>query len=348
MKALRLHGIGDLRYEDVPDPKPAKGQVLLKIKACGICGSDIPRVLIKGTYHFPTIPGHEFSGQIVETGEGVDKALIGKKAAVFPLLPCGECGPCKIGGYEMCEHYNYFGSRCDGGFAEYIAVPVWNLVMVPESVDYEVAAMCEPCSVAVHALRNGGIEIGDNVAIFGSGPIGMMLAQWSMAWGADKVFLIDNDDRKVAFAKKIGFENVFNTKDGSPSDWIKDNTNGKGADLCIEGAGVSPTLEAAAFSARPLGRLVCMGNPAGDMKLSQNGYWQIMRKQLRLFGTWNSGYAPLPKNDWQLSIRSMETGKLNLKQLITHRVGLSDGIKPFKMMKERSEFFEKVMFLIDK
>ena len=171
MKACVLKGIGNLIYEDVPTPKPGKGEVLLKIKASGICGSDIGRVFVKGTYRFPTIPGHEFSGQIVEIGEGVDETLIGKKASVFPLLPCRKCEMCEIGEYASCRNYNYFGSRCDGGFAEYIAVPVWNLVIPEGDLSYEEMAMAESAAVSLHALSRAGVELGDTIAIFGAGAI---------------------------------------------------------------------------------------------------------------------------------------------------------------------------------
>ena len=347
MKALNLHGIGDLRYEEVATPSPKKGEVLVKIMASGICGSDISRVLQKGTYHFPTIPGHEFAGVIVELGEGVDSSYLNKKAAIFPMLPCGKCQACQIGEYAQCADYNYFGSRCDGGFAEYLAVPVWNLVMVPDSLSLEEAAMAEPASVAIHALRQASIEMGDNVAIFGAGPIGLMLGQWAKAWGADKVMLVDIDEGKIEFAKKQGFKYVYNSMEGDASKWIKEITGGRGADVAVEGAGVSATLEQCLFSARPFGRIVAMGNPAGEMKLSQKGYWELLRKQLTISGTWNSSFVSLPKNDWELAIRSMETGKINVKPFITHRVKLEEGIKPFEMIKERKEFSNKVMFIMD-
>ena len=149
MKAGVLHQIGDLRYEDVKDPQPNKGEVLLKIRAAGICGSDIGRVYKKGTYHFPTIPGHEFAGEVVDLGKGVDKSYMHRKAAVFPLLPCRECDMCEIGEYASCRNYNYFGSRCDGGFAEYIAVPVWNLVVSEKDISFEEMAMAEPAACPV-------------------------------------------------------------------------------------------------------------------------------------------------------------------------------------------------------
>ena len=347
MKALNLYAPGDLRYEDVTTPVPKRGEVLVKIKASGICGSDISRVLEKGTYHFPTIPGHEFSGEIIELGEDVDNSWLHKKATVFPVLPCQKCEPCQIGEYAQCTDYNYFGSRCNGGFAEYIAVPVWNIVLVPDSLSCEEAAMTEPAAVAIHALRQASLEMGDNVVIFGAGPIGLMLAQWSRAWGADKVMLIDIDESKIEFAKKQGFDLIYNSQKGNTAEWIKNNSNGRGADIAVEGAGVSQTLEQCLFCTRSFGKVVLMGNPAKEMTLSQKAYWEILRKQLKIAGTWNSSYVSLPKNDWELAIRSMETGKINVKPFITHRLPLSEGIKPFSMMRDRKEFYNKVMFTID-
>ena len=186
MNAWVLHAVGDLRYEKVPAPRRKPGEVLMKIGACGICGSDIPRIYKKGTYHFPTIPGHEFAGTVVEADRG---ELLGMTAAVFPLLPCGECEYCRSENYAQCMNYNYFGSRCDGGFAEYIAVSEWNLVPAGGSIGIEEAAMCEPAAVARHAALLGGIGDGHTVAIFGAGPIGLMLGQWARALGADRVIL---------------------------------------------------------------------------------------------------------------------------------------------------------------
>jgi L-iditol 2-dehydrogenase len=344
VKACVLHKIGDLRYEEVDNPLPGKNEVLLEIKACGICGSDIPRVYLNGTYHFPTIPGHEFSGQVIKLGEDVDKSLLGKKAAVFPLIPCMKCDMCRIGEYAQCKNYNYFGSRCDGGFAEYISVPVWNLMPVPDNVSYEEAAMAEPAAVAVHALRQAGIEIGDKVAIYGAGPIGLMLGKWAQAWGAGTVMLVDIDEGKINFAREMGFENLCNSKGKDPVQWIKELTGGRGADLAVEGAGVSTALEQCLFSVRPLGRIVAMGNPAGNMKLSQKSYWELLRKQLKIYGTWNSRFA-VPKNDWNLVVDAMARGTINVKPFITHRFTLCQCDDAFRMMRDKTGFFNKVMFI---
>ncbi|MGE5558445.1 MAG: galactitol-1-phosphate 5-dehydrogenase [Bacillota bacterium] len=346
MKALVLHGINDLRYEEVPIPKPASGEVLVKIRASGVCGSDIPRIFTKGTYHFPTIPGHEFAGEVAETGKGVNSGWIDKKVAVFPLLPCRKCEPCLIGEYAQCRDYNYFGSRCNGGFAEYLTVPVWNLVAVPEGLSLKEAAMAEPAAVAIHALRQVGLEPGDNVAIFGAGPIGLMLGQWAKAWGADRVMLADIDGGKIAFAREQGFSHVFNSSAGDPVAWVNEVTEGRGADVAVEGAGVSDTLEQCLKCVRPFGRIVAMGNPAGDMILSQKAYWELLRKQLKIAGTWNSSYVALPKNDWVMALRAMETGRINVKGFITHAVPLEQAGEVLAMMRDRTAFYNKVMFVM--
>jgi len=345
MKACVLHGIGDLRYEEAAAPAAANGEVLIRIMASGICGSDIPRVFCKGTYHFPAIPGHEFSGRIIDVGNGVDPSLIGRKTTVFPLIPCGKCPACQIGEYAQCLHYNYFGSRCDGGFAQYIAVPVWNLVLVPESISFEEAAMTEPAAVAIHALRQGMVEIGDQVLIMGAGPIGLLLGKWAQIWGAGKVLLIDIDDEKINFARDRGFAYVCNSYKTDPDAWVMEQTGDRGADLAIEGTGVSAGLEQCLKSTRAFGRIVAMGNPAGEMKLSQKAYWELLRKQLTLKGTWNSNFVSLPKNDWTLAMQMMEYKMLDIRPFITHRLRLEDVPEALVMMRDHTEFYNKVMYV---
>ncbi|MBM7565954.1 galactitol-1-phosphate 5-dehydrogenase [Paenibacillus sacheonensis] len=345
MKANVLFGLGDLRLADIEKPAPGPGEVLLHIGACGVCGSDIPRVFTKGTYRFPTVPGHEFAGRIVGLGPDTDPALLNRKAAVFPLLPCRNCPYCEIGEFALCDHYDYMGSRRDGAFAEYIVSPVWNLVLAPDSLGFEELAMTEPAAVAVHALRQAGLDVGDRVFISGAGPIGLMLAYWAKAWGASRVMLADVDATKLAFANELGFTDTFNPLDGSAAEWAKSLTGGLGADVAIEGAGIAASWENCLRAVRKLGRVVLMGNPAGGMALSQDGYWEMLRKQLTVRGTWNSSYGSSPRNEWRLVVDSMASGKLNLKPLISHRCTLDDTFEALRMMRERTQFFNKVMIL---
>ena len=344
MKACVLHAIGDLRYEEVPTPKPKEGEVLLNVRASGICGSDIGRVFTKGTYHFPTIPGHEFAGEIVEVGPGVSKKLISRSAAVFPLLPCKKCDMCEVGNYASCRDYNYFGSRCDGGFAEFIAVPVWNFVFGHNRLGYEQMAMAEPAAVSLHALSTAGVNLGDTVAVFGAGPIGLMLAAFAKAQGALKVILLDIDENKIAFAKRMKHQYIINSGEEGYVEKIMKITNGRGVDLAVEGAGAGAALAGCLQCVKPMGKVVLMGNPIGDMQMKQKDYWEILRKQLTITGTWNSSYTQ-QKNDWQDALDAMAAGMLDVTPFITHRFTFKECNKAFDMMKDRQEFFNKVMFI---
>ena len=341
MKALNLHGVGDLRYEDVPMPKRGDGEVLLKIRAVGICGSDIPRVFDKGTYHFPTIIGHEFAGEIVEAE---DEDLVGRGAAVFPLLPCGECEACQTGHYAQCIHYDYYGSRRDGAMAEYLAVKKENLCLMPEGVSYEEAAMSEPAAVALHAFRKSGARMGDTLLIYGIGTIGLILAQWARAAGVRNIILAARTDDKVEFAKKLRFSLAVNAEKEDLEAYVREVTEGRGADVCIEGTGEPEPWEECLLCARNYGTVVSMGNPVGEMRLSQDGYWKILRKERRVVGTWNSSFSQ-SENDWKDALSAMREGQLALKPLITHRFSLAEYEEAFQLMHERKEMYCKVMFV---
>ena len=342
MKALNLHGIGDLRYEDVPMPSCKKGEVLLKIRAVGICGSDVPRVFEKGTYHFPIIIGHEFAGEIMEAE---DSTLVGRGASVFPLLPCGKCEACRTEHYAQCSNYDYYGSRRDGAMAEYLAVKRENLCMMPEGVSYEEAAMCEPTAVALHAFQKSGVGIGNTILIYGIGTIGLILAQWARIAGVRNIVLVGRTDDKVEFAKKMGFPLAMNGKSESPEKLVQRVTDGRGSDACIEGTGESEPWEACIRCVRNYGTVVSMGNPIKEMRLSQNGYWKILRRELRIVGTWNSSFGRR-KNDWLEAVRTMQDKQLELKNLITHKFSLAEYKEAFSLIHERKEMYCKVMFMM--
>ena len=327
MKALNLYGVNDLRYEEVPMPICHEDEVLLKIRACGICGSDIPRVFSKGTYHFPTIIGHEFAGEIVSAA---DKSLVGKKASVFPLIPCGTCPACQTGHYAQCSHYSYYGSRQDGAMAEYLAVKENNLCLMPEGVSFE----------------ETGVHAGGSLLIYGVGAIGLILAQFARAAGIEKIILIARTDDKVQFARKLGFPLTCNAIQENIRETVAEWTDGNGADACVEGTGTSEGLEECLWNAKAFGVVVTLGNPVGSMTLTQDGYWKILRKELRLIGTWNSSFSA-EENDWKGSLAAMQNKSIDLKSLITHRFVLRDYRQAFSMMHEKKEMYCKVMFVMD-
>src|SRR5574344_126460 len=347
MKATVLYGIDDLRYvDDYPAPVLKAGEVMVHVKAAGLCGSDVARVLKNGTYHFPTMIGHEFSGEICGTFDDEDSSLIGKRVSVFPLKPCMTCDNCRQGRYEMCEHYDYLGSRCDGGFAEYVAVPKWNLCFLPDCISFESAAMFEPSSVAMHALRRSGLKIGDSIAIVGPGTIGIILCQLAKIAGAGQVFLIGRSKEKLDFARKMGVEDVFNSSKGDVVTWLKERTAGAGVDVALEGTGAPASLELCLNITKASGTLLAMGNPLSDISLSQQAYWKLLRKQICVVGTWNSSYGT-SISDWQKIMKLVANQSLTLEPLITHRLALSELYQGIKMMADPKVYTNKVMIIND-
>lgn len=342
MNVLNLHGVGNLVYEQKETPKPEAGEVLLKVRACGICSSDIERVFITGTYHFPTIPGHEFSGEIVAVGQEVDENLIGKKASVFPLLPCRECHSCQREDYPMCSNYNYFGSRCDGGYSEYLAVPVWNLVFLADDVDFRVAALAEPAAVGLHASNIGGVKAGDKVAVIGTGTIGILIGAFCRLKGAE-VYICGRRAESMKFAESFGFSTIPVTEIESKA---AEYTEGVGMDVVFEAVGTNESLTSAILGVKNAGTIVAVGNPKGDLQLEKAIYWKILRKQIILRGTWNSNYKE-KDNDWRSVVALMQEKEFPFDKLITRTYDLSQHKEAFDFLMDKSVSKAKVMFVMD-
>jgi L-iditol 2-dehydrogenase len=345
MDALVLHAVGDLRLERIAVPPLGPGQARVRVAYCGVCGSDIPRIFTKGTYRFPTVCGHEFAGTVSDVAADVTSVRPGDRVAVFPLLWCGTCAPCEQGRYVQCENYDYLGSRRDGGFAEFIAAPACNLLKVPDAVSLEEAAMTEPASVALHALRRaGGAIVGESVAILGAGPIGLMVAQWARAMGAARIILFDLVPQKLEQARAMGFEHACNSRDHDPAKTVESLTGGRGADVSVDAAGVPAALIQACRSAARGGRVVLLGNPSADVTLPAALLSQLMRREVSLVGTWNSDYSAAGNpDDWRTTLAARASRAIDLRPLITHRVPLAGSIDMLRRMKDGGEFYSKVL-----
>ncbi len=343
MHAYVLHGIDDLRYEqaDMPDLKP--GWALIEVMAAGICGSDIPRIFENGTYHFPTIPGHEFAGVVRNVGLSEDREWVDKRVGVFPLIPCRECENCRNEHYEMCDNYDYIGSRRDGGFAEYVAVPIWNLIELPDTVDFAEAAMLEPMAVALHAVRQLPLEQVKSLVIYGAGPIGLLATQWARLYGVRDIYLIANKQGQAQLAAELGFQNVCIQPEANAPEWLYEQNGTKPVDAAIEGTGRGEVLEQCILSVKGQGAIVTLGNPRADVYISQDVYWKILRRQLRLFGTWNSGYATDTENDWQDAVNMLAEGRIDAISLVTHNYPFNELVDGLQVMRNKSEFYSKIL-----
>lgn len=330
MKAYVLHGIGDFRYEDCALPEIRPGWALVKVLAAGICSSDVPRIFEKGTYHFPTIPGHEFSGRVEKVADVNDSQWVGKRVGVFPLIPCKKCASCKKGQYETCSNYDYIGSRRDGGFAEYVAAPVWNLIELPESVSDIQGALLEPAAVALHAVKRAQIFSGANVCVIGTGAIGLLAGQWAKIYGAGRVVIKGRSESKKQIVQQCGLE------------YMTDSRAGEEFDCVIEAVGSARALEESLLLTAPSGKLVLMGNPDGPCTLSQDLYWRILRKQLTLIGTWNSSYGSTD-SDWTEVVQAMADGSLKTDAIVTHILNSTELMDGLAVLRNPSELCCKVV-----
>lgn len=348
MKAWVLHGINDFRLETVKEPVLADDEVLVKVRAAGICGSDIPRVYRTGTYSYPTIPGHEFSGVVVGTGRNADPKWMNKRVCIFPLIPCGNCRPCQEKKYEMCRHYSYLGSRRDGGFAEYVAVPCWNLLELPAQVSYEQAAMMEPMAVARHAEKSaidGDLDQSSTVVVCGLGTIGLFLTMLLQEAGVSNLLVIGNKEFQKKMVLDLGIpEGRFcDSKAEDAQKWVLNQTGGLGADVFFECVGKNETVKTAVGSTAPGGIVQLIGNPASDMMLEKDIYWKVLRNQLTVKGCWNSSFMHDKEDDWHHVLSLLENGRITPEQCITHRFAFDDLEQGFRIMRDKTEEYVKVM-----
>ncbi len=349
MKAWVLHDRKDIRLEEFKTPEPAEDEVLVRVKAAGICGSDIPRIYETGAHRMPLVPGHEFSGEVVETGARANRKWLHKRAGIFPLIPCRKCAPCRNGQYEMCRNYSYLGSRRDGGFAEYAAVPVSSLIELPAEVSYEEAAMLEPMAVAVHAMRRALPGPKDCVAVCGLGTIGMLLVLFLTERGAGRVLAVGNKDFQRRTLAGLGFpeENYCDSRTEDVREWILQRTGGCGADVFFECVGKNETVSQAIDLAAPAGRICLVGNPYSDMTLAKEVYWKILRNQLTVTGTWNSSFTGREEDDWHYALSRLENKRIAPAGLISHALAFPELERGFLIMKNKSEDYLKVMGFMD-
>ena len=334
MKAARLHSIGDLRCDEVQVPVPHGKELLVKVGACGICGSDIPRVLHNGVHFYPIVLGHEFSGDVVEVGEGVTKTKVGDRASAAPLLPCMKCDDCQNGNFSLCKHYSFIGSRQQGSNAEYVLLPEQNAVPFDPSISYEQGAMFEPSTVALHGLIQNDYQGGQYVAILGCGTIGIFTMQWAKIFGSKKVVVFDISDERLALATRMGADEVINTtKENFMADAMA-ITGGKGFGYVFETAGQVPTMHMAFELAANKAHVCFIGTPHVDMTFTPKLWENMNRKEFKLTGSWMSYSAPFPGKEWDLTAHYFATGQLKFDPAFIYRkMPMSQAQEAFQLYK---------------
>jgi len=344
MKAIRMYAPRDLRLEQIPIPKITDDEVLVKVMAVGICGSDIPRINELGAYISPITPGHEFAGQIVEAGNNINEYKVGDRVTVPPLMPCFKCEYCEQGHYALCKDYKYFGSRNDGAFAQYLAVPESNLLKIADNVTYEAAATTDPLANALHAIKRGGFKTGDKDCVVGVGAIGLYALQYMKAKGAAKVVAVDVNEQKLRAAKNCGADVAINGLDEDVAEQIIAATDG-GADLCIDASGFPIAQHNAIMATAKHGTMVLLGISHKPLELSEKCLDQVMRGEKAIVGSWNSFSKPFPGWEWTHGVECLADGIIDAEKVITHKLKLEDVSDTFDKIYKKEIFFNKILFL---
>ncbi|MEN1969874.1 galactitol-1-phosphate 5-dehydrogenase [Lentibacillus sp. N15] len=346
MKAAVLHGLGDFRTETVGIPQINDEEVLIKVKYCGICGSDVPRSMISGARKYPLILGHEFTGVVAEVGGNVDNFKPGSRVVVAPLIPCSECQHCKAGDYGLCDNYNIIGTGSNGAFAEYVKAPKNHILPIDDNLEFETAAGVEPATIGYHGLQKVNIQPGETVVVMGCGPIGQLTLQWAKVFGASTVIAVDIIDEKLELAKALGVDITINSKKEDAVQKIKEITGG-GAAVVAETAGSVITQQQAILAAKKKGRVVFLGITHKGLNLKEKTMEHIMRGELTIKGSWNSYTPPYPGLAWQATLDFMTKGEIKFKPMISHKIEVDKVGEYLKGMAERTLICNKVLVSFD-
>ncbi|HUU76899.1 MAG TPA: zinc-binding dehydrogenase [candidate division Zixibacteria bacterium] len=316
MKAVQLVEIDkDLEDREIPKPEPKTGEVLIRIKAAGICHSDVHyRDGVSSVGYLPISLGHEVAGEIEELGENVTDYKVGDRVCLNYMITCGKCKYCVQGSEQFCVEGKMIGKDVDGGYAEYIAVPTRGIYKIPDSLSFEHAAvmMCSSAT-SLHAIRKTRLQPGETIAIFGLGGLGISALQLAKVYGARVIFAVDIDESKLLAAKELGATPI-NAKRINPVEKIMELTNGDGVDVALELIGLKLTMEQGVRSLARFGRLGLVGITKELMEI--NSYEAICREK-EIIGVSDHLLSELP-----FLLDLAEQGKLDLSNVVTQSVTL--------------------------
>ena len=348
MKAGVVHAREDIRFEDIEKPVPGEGQVLIKVKYTGICGSDVPRVNADACHFFPNVLGHEFSGTVEETGKGVVSLKAGDRVAGVPLIPCMICEDCQKGNYSLCKHYSFIGSRQQGSNADYVVIPAANAVVFDKSISYEQGAMFEPSTVALHGVLCNDYKGGDSVAVLGGGTIGMFTMQWAKIFGSRKVVVFDISEERLDMAKRLGADETVNTLEEGFMEKAMAFSKGKGYDCVFETAGQPVTMRMGFELAANKARVCFIGTPHVDLNFTPAMWENMNRKEFKLTGSWMSYSAPFPGKEWELTAHYFATGQLKFDPAFVFRkFPMSRAQEAFDLYKDPKNVLGKILLVND-
>jgi L-iditol 2-dehydrogenase len=329
MKAAMLYGIKDLRIEEISKPEVNAGEVLVKVKAATTCGTDLKifqRGYVEKVIRLPTVFGHEWAGEVVEVGEGLEWPKKGMRVRAGNSAPCLRCAMCQKGKYNLCENMIWLW----GAYAEYIKVParmvLVNMQEIPKHVSYEEAAITEPLACVLHGVEEVGVKLGDTVAIIGAGPIGLLHLLTVKKLGVEKVIIIDLVDERLSFAEKLGADETINAGKVDVAEKVRQMTGGYGADVVIEAIGLPTTWEQALTLVRKGGTVLEFGGCPPNTEIRVNTEL-LHYGEVKVMGAFHA--TPL---HFRRALNYIASKTINVKPLITRKMRLEEIKEAFQIL----------------
>ncbi len=328
MRALRIPHPNLTEVIDLPIPAPGPGEVLIRVMASGICGTDVH--ILRGEYlgAYPVIPGHEFAGIVEAVGAGVSRCQVGERVAVEPNIACGRCVHCLNNRQNFCENWRAVGVTLPGGMAQYTLAPQEAVFSIGE-MPFEVGAFVEPLSCVIHGLARLGLSPAASVMVIGAGPIGILLLRGLRLMGAARVVVAERNPSRLAFARSAGADEVLGGLDEAVVN---------GYDAVIDATGVPSVLTRSLDYARPGGKLLWFGVPPSGTRMELEPF-KIFQKGLTLLGSFTS-----LRNSYQ-AVEWLRTGRMKVNDLVSHRLGLEDFEQGVQLIEQGKEDVRKVMIL---
>jgi len=342
MKALVLEEYGKLVYGDVPSPVVGSGEVLVEVKACGICGSDVHGMDgSSGRRIPPLIMGHEAAGVIAEVGQGVEGWAKGERVTFDSTVYCGDCHFCRAGKINLCDRRRVLGVACEefrqeGAFAEYVAVPARILYRIPEGVSFEQAAMVEPISVAVHAVNRTPVRLNDTAVVIGAGVIGLLVVQALRAAGCGRIIAVDLSPTRLELAGELGADEVLRSDEVDVVEAVRERTGGRGADIAVEAVGIDQTVRTAVDCVRKGGAVTLVGNVSPRVELLLQA---AVTRELSLYGSAASC------GEYPDCLDLMQRGTVRVEAIISAVAPLSEGATWFQRLRDGEKGLVKVILV---
>lgn len=326
MKAICVPEAHKIEIRDIPKPVPGTGEVLVRIRAAGICGSDVH--IYHGTNplaRYPRIVGHEFGGEIVELGPGTEGPSVGTRVAVDPVVSCGRCYACSVGRPNVCSDLEVFGVHRDGGFAEYVAVPAANVHEIPADWPWEKASLVEPFTIAANVLSRVQCTGNDRVLVYGAGPIGLVILQAAKRLGA-QVLITDIQESRLELARSMGADLVVNSKEKGVREAVMEWTEGLGVPVVIDAVGLPGLFQEALELACPTGRIGVLGFSKDPAPIQQ---FEVTRKELTIVG------SRLNRNKFPEVIEWFSKEEVRPELLVSHRFHFTEVLEAMRLIEEK-------------